>query len=118
MMETTKENTTIDTMPTKQAERPGETTINSPPMRQWGMLEDHLLTIQYPMPGQQGAPCFRGKEILKLLRNWERMANKYRLSTVTKIKSMVDYFTPDMKTSVNALNSMAEREVWDETKAM
>ena len=57
----------------------GEMTDNPPSPRQWGMLEDDLLAVQCPMPGQQGAPCFRGKEISEFLRNWERMANQYRL---------------------------------------
>ena len=116
-METTEENTTIKTMPTTQAEQPGETTNNPPPTpRQWGMLEDHLLAVQCPMPGQQGALCFGGKEISEFLRNWKRMANKYRLSMATKIESVVDYCTPEMKNSVKALMSMARREVRDETQ--
>ena len=55
---TTEENTTIETMPTTQAEQPGETTNNPPSLRQWGTLEDYLLAIQCPMPGKQGAPRF------------------------------------------------------------
>ena len=46
------------------------------------------------------------------------MENKYRLSMGTKIESVVDYCTPDMKNSMNALMSMAKREVRDETQAM
>ena len=69
------------------------------------------------MPRQQGALCFGGKEISESLRNWERMANKYRLSTATKIESVVDYCTPEMKNSVKALMSMAKREVRDKTQA-
>ena len=45
------------------------------------------------------------------------MANKYWLSTVTKIESVVDYCAPEMKNSVKALMSMARREVRDETQA-
>ena len=116
--ETTEEITTIESMPATQAEQPGETTNSTPtPPRQWGTLEDHLLAVQCPMPGQQGAPCFGGKEILEFLRIWERMANKYRLSTATKIESVVDYCAPEMKNSVKALMSMARREVRDETQA-
>ena len=115
--EITEEITTIGTMPTTQTEQPGETTNDPPPPRQWGTLEHHLLAVQCPMPGQQGAPCFGGKEISEFLRNWERMANKYRLSTATKIESVVDYCTPEMKNSVKALISMAKREVRDETQA-
>ena len=55
--ETTEEITIIEPMPTTQAEQPGETTNNPRPPRQWGTLDNHLLAIQYPMPGQQGAPC-------------------------------------------------------------
>ena len=104
-------------MPTMQTEQPGETTNHPPPPRQWGALDDHLLAIQCPMPGQQGAPCFGGKEISEFLRNWERMAKKYQLSTTAKIESVVDYCAPEMKNSVKALMSMAKREVRDETQA-
>ena len=45
------------------------------------------------------------------------MANKYRLSTATKIESVVDYCAPKMKNSQMALRSMAKRDVWDETQA-
>ena len=45
------------------------------------------------------------------------MANKYQLSTATKIESVVDYCASEMKNSVKALMSMAKREVRDETKA-
>ena len=45
------------------------------------------------------------------------MANKYRLSMATKIKSVVDYCAPEMKNSVKALMRMARREVRDETQA-
>ena len=116
--ETTEEITTIESMPATQAEQPGET-MNSPPPppRQWGTLEDHLLAVQCPMPGQQGAPCFRGKEISEFLRNWELMAKKDRLSMETKIESVVDYCAPEMKNGVKALMSMARREVRDETQA-
>ena len=69
------------------------------------------------MPGKQGTPCFGGMEIAEFLRNWERMANKYRLSTATKIESVVDYCAPEMKISMRALMSMAKREVRDETQA-
>ena len=82
------------------------------------MLDDHLLTVQCLMPGQQGAPYFGGKEILEFLRNWEWMANKYQLSTAAKINSVVDYCSPDMKNSVNAVMSMAKREVREETQEM
>ena len=61
--------TTEATMPTMQTEQPGKTTNNPPPPRQWGALDDHLLAVQCPMPGQQGAPCFGGKEISEFLRN-------------------------------------------------
>ena len=43
--------------------------------------------------------------------------NKYRLSTVTKIVSVVDYCAPEMKKGVKALMSMARREVRDEMQA-
>ena len=115
--ENTEENTTIETMPTTQAEQPGEMTNNPPLPRQWGRLEDHLLAVQCPMPGQQGAPCFGVKEISEFLRNWERMANKYQLSTATKIKSVVDYCVPEMKNGVKALMSMARRKVRDAMQA-
>ena len=105
---TTEHITTIETMPTTQAEQPGETTNNPPPPRQWGTLEHHLFAIQCPMPGQQGAPCFGGKEISEFMRNWERMANKYQLSTATKIESVVDDCALEMKNSVKALMSMAK----------
>ena len=45
------------------------------------------------------------------------MGNKYRLSTATKIESVVDYCAPEMKNGVKALMSMATREVRNETKA-
>ena len=116
--ETTEEITTIESMPVTQAEQPDETTNSPPPPpRQWEKLEDHLLAVQCPMPGQQGAPCFGGREITEFLRNWKRMANKYRSSTATKIESVVDYCTPEMGNSVKALMSMARREVRDETQA-
>ena len=116
--ESTEEITTIESMPATQGEQPGETRNSPPrPLRQWGTLEDHLLAVQCPMPGQQGALCFRGKEISKFLRNWERMANKYPLSTATKIESVVDYCAPEMKNGAKALMSMARREVRDETQA-
>ena len=104
-------------MPTLQTEQPGETTNDPPPPRQWGTLDNHLLAVQCPMPGQQGALCFGGKEISQFLRNWERMANKYRLSTAAKIESVVDYCAPEMRNSMKALMSMAKREVRDETQA-
>ena len=44
------------------------------------------------------------------------MANKYQLSTAAKIDSVVDYCSPDMKNSVNALMSMAKRKVRNETQ--
>ena len=89
--ETTEEITTIERMPATQAEQPGETTNSPPPLpRQWGTLEDNLLAVQCPMPGQQAAPCFGGNEISEFLRNWERMSTKYRLSTATRIESVVD----------------------------
>ena len=44
------------------------------------------------------------------------MANKYQLSTAAKIDSVVDYCSLDMSNSVNALMSMAKREVRDETQ--
>ena len=116
--ETTEEITTMESMPTPQAEQPGKTWNSPPPpLRQWGTLGDHLLAVQRLMPGQQGAPCFRGKEISEFLRNWKRMANKYRLSTATKIESVVDYCLLEMKNGVKALMSMARREVRDETQA-
>ena len=68
------------------------------------------------MLGQQGVPCFGGKEISEFLRNWEGMANNYRLSTATQIESVVDYCTPDMKNSMNALMGMGKREVLDEAQ--
>ena len=101
--EATKEITNIEKKPTTQAEQPGETTNSPPPPpRQWGTLEDHLLAVQCPMPGQQGEPHFGGKEISDHVRHWERMANKYRLSTATKIKSMVDYCALEMKNGIKA----------------
>ena len=104
-------------MPTTQAEQPGATTASPPPLpRQWGMLENHLLAVQCSMPGQQGAPCIGGREIMEFLRNWEQMANKYRLSTATKIVSVVDDAAPEMKNCVKALLSMARRQVRDETQ--
>ena len=115
--ETTEENTTIQTMPTTQVEQLGKTRNNPPPPRQRGTLEDHLLAFQCRMPGQQVALCFRGKEISALLRNWEWMANKYQLSTATKIDSVVDYCTPEIKKIIKALMNMARREVRDETQA-
>ena len=116
--ETNEEITTIESMPATQAEQPGEKTNSPPPPpRQWGTLEDHLLAVQCPMPGQQGVPCCRGKEISEFLRNWETMGNKYRLSTATKIESVVDYWAPEMKNGVKALMSMERREVRDETQA-
>ena len=116
--ETTEEITTIQSMPATQAEHPGETTNSPPPqLRKWGTLEDHLLGVQCPMPGQQGAPCFRGKEISEFSRNWKQMKNKYQLSTSTKIESVVDYCEPEMKNGVKALMSMARREVSDKTQA-
>ena len=45
------------------------------------------------------------------------MANKYRLSTATKIQWVVDYCAPEMKKSVKALMSMAKREMRDATQA-
>ena len=45
------------------------------------------------------------------------MANKYWLSTATKIESIVDYCEPDMKNGVKALMSMVRIEVRDETQA-
>ena len=45
------------------------------------------------------------------------MANKYRLSTATKIESAVDYCAPEMKNGVKALMSMARRETRDEMQA-
>ena len=45
------------------------------------------------------------------------MANKYRLSTTTKIESVVDYCAPEMKNGVKAVMSMARREVRDERQA-
>ena len=116
--ETTEKITIIESMPATQAEQPGETTNSPPPPpRQWGTLEDHLLAVQCPMRGQQGAPCFRGKEISEFLRNWDRMANKYRLSTTTKIEYVVDYCAPEMKNGVKAVMSIARREERDETQA-
>ena len=115
---TTEENTTIETMPTIQAEQPGKTTRNaSPPPRQSGTLEDHLLAIQCLLPGQPGAPRFGGMEISEFKRNCERIANKDRLSTVTKIESVVDYCSPEVKNSVKSLLCIAKREVSDETQA-
>ena len=58
--------------------------------------------------------CFGGKETLEFLRIWERLAKNYRLGTANNIDSVVDYHIPDMKNSVNALLSMAMREVRDE----
>ena len=54
---------------------------------------------------------------MDFLRNWERMANKYRLSTATRIGSVVDYCTPEIKNGVKALMSMVRIEVRDETQA-
>ena len=45
------------------------------------------------------------------------MAKKYQSSTATKIESVVDYLMPDMLNRVNALMSMAKREVRDKTQA-
>ena len=45
------------------------------------------------------------------------MANKYRFSTATRIGSVVDDCTPEIKNGVKALMSMAWREVRDETQA-
>ena len=59
---------------------------------------------------------FQGKGDLGVLEELGRMANKYRLSTAAKIDSVVEYCSPDMKNSVNALMSMAKREVRDETQ--
>ena len=102
MTQTTEEITTIETIPATEAEQADETTNNPPPPRQWGTLEDHFLVVQYLMPGQQGVPCFGGKEISEFIRNWEKMANKYRLSTATKIESVVDYCALEMKFSAKA----------------
>ena len=118
MTATTEKFTTIETMPTTQAEQLGKTMNNPPPPGQWGTLGDHLLAIQCLMQGQQGVLCLGGREILDVLRNWEWMANKYWLRTATKIESVVDYCTPDMKNGLNALTSMAKRVVRDETQAM
>ena len=69
------------------------------------------------MTGQLGVPCFIGMEISEFLRNWDWMANKYPLSTATKIESVVDYSALEMKNGIKALMSMAKREVRDETQA-
>ena len=111
---TTEEITTNKTILTTPAEQPGEMTNYPPPLIQWGLLEDFLLAVQCQIPGRQVALCFGGKEIFEFLRNWERMANICRLSTATKIESVVDYCMRDMKNRVNALMSIAKREVRDE----
>ena len=116
MTETAKEITPIKTMPTTQAEQRGETTNNPPLPRQWGLLDDHILAVQCPMPGQHGAPWFGGTDISEFLRYWEWMANKYQLRMAAKIYSVVDYCSPDMRNTLNALMSMAKRQVMDETQ--
>ena len=116
--ETTEEIATIETMPTTQGEQPAKTRNNPPtPQTQWGTLEYHLLGVLCPMLGQQGGPSFRGMEISELMRNWERMAFNYRLSTVTKIESVMEYCMPEMNNSVNCLISMSKREMREKTQA-
>ena len=61
--ETTEAITNSETMPITQAEQAGETTNNLPPPGHWGRLDEHLLAVQCPMLGRQGALYFEGKEI-------------------------------------------------------
>ena len=82
------------------------------------MLEVNIFAVLCPMPGQRGETCFRGMEISEFFRNCKQMANKYRLSTATKIESVVDYCMLYMKNSVKALMYMVKTDVRDETQGM
>lgn len=55
-------------------------------------------------------------EIFVFLKNRERLVDKYRLSTMVRIESVVDYWSPDIKNSVYALTGMAKSEVRNVTQ--
>src|SRR5205807_4861022 len=71
----------------------------------------HLLAVQWPMPGQQGAPYFTGSEISEFLRGWERMVTRFKLSAEEKVENIVEYCDLDTRRSMKVLVRMAAREV-------
>src|SRR5205807_6171752 len=47
--------------------------------------------VQCPLPGQQGAPLFTGKDVIAFLRGWQRFAANYRFTAERRMTNVADY---------------------------
>ena len=47
--------------------------------------------VQCPLPGQQGAPLFTGKDVTAFLRGWQRFAVNYPFTAERGMTDLADY---------------------------
>jgi hypothetical protein len=69
-----------------------------------------ILAVQFPLPGQPGAPSFDGKDISNFLRNWERFTGKYRYTDDRKIADLADYCSTSIGAYIETLIKVAKAE--------
>src|SRR5437660_9300493 len=47
--------------------------------------------VQCPLPGQQGAPLFTGKDVTAFVRGWQRFAANYRFMAERRMTDLANY---------------------------
>src|SRR5437660_8212051 len=67
--------------------------------------------VQCPLPGQQGAPLFTGKDVTAFLRGWQRFAANYRFMAERRITNLADYCEAGVAKYVGTLVEIAGEEV-------
>src|SRR5205085_7726467 len=66
--------------------------------------------VQCPLPGQQGAPLFTGKDVTTFLRGWQRFAANYRFTAERRMTDLADYCEAGVAKYVGTLVEIAGEE--------
>ena len=66
--------------------------------------------VQCPLPGQQGAPLFTGKDVTAFLRGWQRFAANYRFTAERRMTDLADYCEAGVAKYVGTLVEIAGEE--------
>src|SRR5437588_7590579 len=66
--------------------------------------------IQCPLPGQQEAPLFTGKDVTAFLWGWQRFAANYRFTAERRLTNLADYCEAGVAKYVGTLVEIAGEE--------
>src|SRR5437588_549907 len=66
--------------------------------------------VQCPLPGQQGASLFTGKDVTAFLRGWQRFAANYRFTAERRMTDLADYCEAGVAKYVGTLVEIAGEE--------